>query len=48
MLPPKGQQIYWQSQQYGFILLIALLFLFPGSLNFLTEVTRWILRIIVP
>ncbi len=48
MLPPKAQQIYWQSQQYGFILLFALIFLFPGSLNFLTEVTRWILRIIFP
>jgi len=48
ILPPRAQQIYWQSQQYGFILLFALLFLFPGSLSFLTDVTRWILRIIVP
>ena len=48
MLPPKGQQIYWQSQRYGFILLFALVFIFPGSLDFLSEVTDWILRIIVP
>ncbi len=48
MLPPKGQQIYWQSQQYGFLLLFGLLFIFPGSLGFLSEITDWILRIIVP
>lgn len=48
MLPPKGQQIYWQSQQYGFMILFALVFIFPRSLSFLTDVTDWILRLIVP
>ena len=48
MLPPKGQQIYWQSQQYGFLLLFALVFLFPGSLRFLTDITIWILERLLP
>ena len=48
VLSAKGQQIYWQSQQYGFLLLFALVFLFPSSLSFMTDITGWILEIIVP
>lgn len=48
VLPPRGQEIYWQSQQYGFLILFALVFLFPRSLSFMTDITIWILELIVP
>ncbi len=48
VLSPKGRQIYWQSQQYGFLILFALVFLFPRSLSFMTDITVWIVELIVP
>lgn len=42
-----GRQLYARIQPYSFILLFALLFLFPGSLSFLGDVIIWLVKVLV-
>ena len=44
ILPPEGRRIFNQISQYGFIILIVLLFVFEDSLSFLGTMIRWIVR----
>jgi len=43
VLPERGRQFYRQFEQFGFLLLFALLFFFDGSLDFMT---RWVVRLL--
>lgn len=48
VLPPRGRAFYRQAEQYGFIILFALLFFLEGSLDFLTGWVRWLLDLVLP
>lgn len=48
VLPPRGREVYRQAEQYGFLILFALLFFLEGSLDFLTGWVRWLLRLVIP
>ncbi|MDH3606609.1 MAG: site-2 protease family protein [Acidimicrobiia bacterium] len=37
VLPERGREIYQQFEQFGFLILFALLFLFDGSLDFMSD-----------
>lgn len=43
VLPERGQQLFHQFEQFGFIILFALLFFLEGSLDFMTNWVRWLL-----
>ena len=43
VLPEGGRRLYQQVEQYGFIILFALLFFFDGSLDFMTD---WVIRLL--
>ena len=47
VLPPEGRRVFAQVSQYGFLILIALLFVFEGALSFLGSWIRWLLRLVV-
>jgi Zn-dependent protease len=47
VLPPEGRRIYAQVSQYGFIILILLLFVFEGALSFLGSWIRWVVLLAV-
>lgn len=47
VLTPGGRLAYAKVSQYGFLILILLLFVFEDSLNFLGSWIRWILRVVV-
>jgi Zn-dependent protease len=47
VLPPKGRRIFNQVSQYGFIILIVLLFVFEDSLSFLGTVIGWVIRLAI-
>jgi len=44
ILPPGGRRIFDRVSQYGFIILIVLLFVFEDSLSFLGTVIGWVIR----
>jgi Zn-dependent protease len=44
VLSERGRQRYHQFEQFGFIILFALLFFLEGSLDFMTDWVRWLLR----
>ena len=44
ILPPGGRRIFYRVSQYGFIILIVLLFVFEDSLSFLGTVIGWVIR----
>jgi len=46
-LSTRGRLAYAQISQYGFLILVILLFVFRDSLNFLGSWIRWILLIVV-
>lgn len=46
VLTPQGRVRYLQFEQYGFLVLFALVFLFRGSLGFLTDLVAWLFRLI--
>ena len=48
VLPPRGREMYRSFEQFGFILLFALLFFFEGSLDFMTDWVTWLLRLVIP
>lgn len=47
VLPPAGRRLYARSAQYGFFVLIALVFVFDGALDFLSEWILWVVRLAV-
>jgi len=47
VLGPEGRLVFARVSQYGFIILIALLFVFEGSLSFLGTVIEWVIRLAV-
>jgi Zn-dependent protease len=47
VLPERGRQLYRQFEQFGFILLFALLFFFEGSLDFMTRWVVWLLDVMI-
>lgn len=44
VLSPRGRRLYHQFEQFGFILLFALLFFLEGSLDFMVDWVGWLLR----
>ncbi|HSM02844.1 MAG TPA: site-2 protease family protein [Acidimicrobiia bacterium] len=47
VLGPEGRRIFAQISQYGFIILIVLLFVFEDSLSFLGDVIGWVVRVAI-
>jgi Zn-dependent protease len=47
LLNSEGRILFDRVSQYGFLILIALLFVFPGSLRFLAGAIRFVLRMAV-
>ncbi len=47
VLPERGRQLYRQFEQFGFIILFALLFFLEGSLDFMTEWVVWLLDLLI-
>ncbi|MEK7251879.1 MAG: site-2 protease family protein [Actinomycetota bacterium] len=47
VLPPAGRRIYTRISQYGFLILIALVFVFDGALSFLSSWIGWVIRVVV-
>ena len=47
VLPERGREIYRQFEQFGFIILFALLFFLEGSLDFMTDWVVWLLDIVI-
>lgn len=43
VLPERGRDLYRQFEQFGFIILFALLFFLRGSLNFMVGWVEWLL-----
>ena len=47
VLPERGRQIYRQFEQFGFLVLFALLFFLPDALNFMTDWVVWLLDLVI-
>lgn len=47
VLNAEGRRLYATISQYGFVILIVLVFVFEDSLSFLSGWIRWILRLVV-
>ncbi len=47
VLPEKARIAFEKLSQYGFLILILLLFVFEGSLDFVGDVIGWVLRVVV-
>ncbi|MGI9609584.1 MAG: site-2 protease family protein [Acidimicrobiia bacterium] len=47
VLPERGRQIFRQFEQFGFIILFALLFFLEGSLDFMTDWVVWLLDLLI-
>jgi Zn-dependent protease len=43
VLPERGRELYRQFEQFGFIILFALLFFLEGSLDFMVGWVEWLL-----
>ena len=48
VLPPRGREVYRQIEQFGFLILFALLFFFRGSLDFMTGWVVDLLDLVIP
>lgn len=48
VLSERGRELYWKFQQFGFLVLFALLFIFDGSLNFLSEIVAELFDLVLP
>ena len=48
VLPPRGREVFRQFEQFGFIILFALLFFFEGSLDFMTRWVGDLLNLVIP
>jgi Zn-dependent protease len=47
VLPATGRRLYARVSRYGFLILIALVFVFEGALSFLTDWIRWVVGVAV-
>lgn len=47
VLPERGREIFRQFEQFGFIILFALLFFLEGSLDFMTDWVVWLLDLLI-
>ena len=47
VLPPEGRRIFDQISQFGFLILVVLLFVFEGALAFLGDWIRWLVFLLV-
>lgn len=47
VLPPEGRRLFAQISQYGFLILVLLLFVFEGALSFLGSWIRWLVFFLV-
>jgi len=47
VLGPEGRRIFAQISQYGFIILIVLLFVFEDSLAFIGDAIGWVIRLVI-
>ncbi|OFW48573.1 MAG: hypothetical protein A2146_08075 [Actinobacteria bacterium RBG_16_67_10] len=45
ILPPAGRRVYAQFSQYGFLVLIVLVLIIPGTLSFLGTWIEWIVKL---
>ncbi len=48
VLPSRGREAYRQFEQFGFLVLFALLFIFDGALGFMSDWAIWMLEIVIP
>lgn len=46
-LPEQGRIAFARFSQYGFLILFALIFVFPGALSFLGDVIGWLMRLMI-
>jgi Zn-dependent protease len=44
VLPERARAVYHRFAPYGFLILIMLIFVFRGSLRFVSAVIGWIMR----
>jgi Zn-dependent protease len=47
VLPAAARRLWAQASQYGFLVLLLLIFVFEGSLGFMADVIGWIVRVVV-
>jgi Zn-dependent protease len=47
VLGPRGREVYYRISQYGFLVLILLLFVFEDSLSFVGSAIQWIIRLVI-
>ena len=47
VLSERGRQMYRQFEQFGFLILFALLFFFDDALSFLTDWVVWLLNVVI-
>jgi Zn-dependent protease len=47
VLPPAGRRLYARLAPYGFLVLLALVFVFEGALAFLSDWIRWLVQVAV-
>lgn len=47
VLPPAGRRWFARVAPYGFIILIALVFIFEGALSFLSDWIRWLVQLAI-
>jgi Zn-dependent protease len=47
VLPVGARRLWAQASQYGFVVLLLLIFVFEGSLGFMADVIGWIIRVVV-
>ncbi|HAX82870.1 MAG TPA: site-2 protease family protein [Actinobacteria bacterium] len=47
VLPPAGRRLYARLAPYGFLILLALVFVFEGALSFLSDWIRWLVQVAV-
>jgi Zn-dependent protease len=47
VLPPSGRRLYARVSPYGFLILIALIFVFDDALSFLSDWIRWLVHLAI-
>jgi Zn-dependent protease len=47
VLPPAGRALWARASQYGFVVLLLLIFVFEGALGFMGDVIGWLARLAV-
>lgn len=47
VLPERGREVYRRFEQFGFIVLFALLFIVDGALDFMSDWAIWMLNLVI-